>query len=67
MQNVLVEKADNMYELIWNFRGKMETVRKHLKGIEETKQAGNRDKEILLTSDTKLKPTEMLLHTYQNF
>lgn len=44
MQNVLVEKADNMYELIRNFRGKMETVRKHLKGIEETKQAGNRDK-----------------------
>lgn len=44
MQNVLVEKVDNMYETIWNFRGKMETVRKHLKGIQEIKQAGNKDK-----------------------
>lgn len=33
-----------MHELIWNFREKMETVRKHLMGIQEIKQDGHRDK-----------------------
>lgn len=38
MQKALVEKVDNMYEPTWNFRGKMETIRKHLMEILEIKQ-----------------------------
>lgn len=66
MPKVLVEKVDNMHELIWNFRGEMETIRKHLMEILEIKQDDNRDKQRFLTYDTKLKPTEILLHTYRD-
>lgn len=38
MQKSLVEKVGNMHEPIWNFRGEMETIRKHVMEILEINQ-----------------------------
>lgn len=64
MQKSLVEKVGNMHEPIWNFRGEMETIRKHVMEILEINQ-DETEKQRFLMYNTKLKATEILF-TYQN-